>query len=648
MSTKDSNNPAIMSGAAAAAASPSYATIAREDESSDQNRTVAGHQRGTPTYVPIQPRTLHHYATATTMTRWPNTMGPQAAGMDTTSFTKLHTLVHDIISNWAKSKVAKSSKFYKDFYPMWQDGLTSTSTFNTVKRVLGITTLNGYLKHILLCSDVKGRLILTFDSKNHKILYQQNISTMVTRSQKQDQPIQEIPSITHPEIPLLQAHTDTKTFCQFQQAIYPVLEAWIKSPTSTDHPHYQEFKTWEENLDDSSYFYLVKRHTNVKDLHQYMEKLQRCPAITENFSLLWNEEHQCIQWKMITLLATAPENTDKDTQSAPPMHQDSSDMSASQVTADESIPAPVGFLAPTAASSEAHGSGDYVTSDMLKALKIDLDDVPPGTTTPEGINQFIHHFRDQYNDVTGCFGNYVLAAKSQIQKAVLHAEDKFASLDQRLTEFKTAFDKTMHQANADLVEMSSKVDFFNETTHQRTESANLKIAQNCSIQTDMMKLESVKLRETFHANLEKDFNDMIDTAYTNHIAPTLDDHIQVLNDKGHEIVTKMELICADLVQELQDQSQQSYQNRPVAPPAANATTAPSTTQWRGLPISLSPPTYSNRSAPQQATGTPVSEAIIRAYRGNKPQQPRTNSKIPQPDARKSVDTFCGGCGSWGH
>jgi len=317
MSTKDSNNPAIMSGAAAAAASPSYATIAREDESSDQNRTVAGHQRGTPTYVPIQPRTLHHYATATTMTRWPNTMGPQAAGMDTTSFTKLHTLVHDIISNWAKSKVAKSSKFYKDFYPMWQDGLTSTSTFNTVKRVLGITTLNGYLKHILLCSDVKGRLILTFDSKNHKILYQQNISTMVTRSQKQDQPIQEIPSITHPEIPLLQAHTDTKTFCQFQQAIYPVLEAWIKSPTSTDHPHYQEFKTWEENLDDSSYFYLVKRHTNVKDLHQYMEKLQRCPAITENFSLLWNEEHQCIQWKMITLLATAPENTDKDTQSAP-------------------------------------------------------------------------------------------------------------------------------------------------------------------------------------------------------------------------------------------------------------------------------------------------------------------------------------------
>lgn len=616
MSTKDSTSQAIKGRAAVAAASPSYATIAREDESSDPNWTVAGNLHGTPTYVPIHSRTLHHHEAATTTVPIPNKMGPQAAGMDITSFTKLQTLVHDIISNWATSKAAKSSKFYKDSYPLWKDGLTSTSTFNTVKRVLVITTLNGYLKHILMCSDVKGKLNLTFDPKNNKILYQQNISTMVTRSQKQDHIIQETSSTASQKNTemFLQAHTDSKTFGPFQQAIYPVVVAWTKENSSKDHPLYQEFKTWEENLDDSSYFYIVKRHTKVKDLQQYMEKIQGCPAISENFRLQWNEEHQCIQWNMTVSPVKAPESTDTAEHMTLPLPQEKSDMSTLQNTTDEPILAPAAILIPDTAPHEDYGATEYVTSIMLNALKIDHQQEIPGNTNEEGINRFIHYFRDQYNDVTGRFGNYVLTAKSQIQKAVTQAEEKIATLEHRLTEFKMAFGNTMKQANADLVEMAKKVDFLNETTHQCTESANLKIAQNCSIQMELMKTESIKLRETFQSNIDKDITHMLDTAYNNHITPTLDDHIQVINDKGNEIVTQMELICADLVQELQDHSQQYHQKQPEASTATNSTAAPNTTQWRGLPISLNPPTSSYSRAQHHTTETPMEPISIKQNR----------------------------------
>jgi len=73
----------------------------------------------------------------------------QEAGTESQTFTKLHQVVYEIISNWAAQPDARKHKFYQLWLSAWRDAITATSTYQTVKETLYLKSLAGYKDHIL-------------------------------------------------------------------------------------------------------------------------------------------------------------------------------------------------------------------------------------------------------------------------------------------------------------------------------------------------------------------------------------------------------------------------------------------------------------------------------------------------------------------
>jgi hypothetical protein len=94
------------------------------------------------------------------------------AGTDFVSFTKLHTLVYEVISDWATHQpAARKHKFYQLWLTAWRDSIQATSTYHTVKQKLHLKSMADYKEHVLQCPAIIKHFDISLNHTGDKIRY---------------------------------------------------------------------------------------------------------------------------------------------------------------------------------------------------------------------------------------------------------------------------------------------------------------------------------------------------------------------------------------------------------------------------------------------------------------------------------------------
>jgi hypothetical protein len=94
------------------------------------------------------------------------------AGTDFASFTKLHTSVYEVISDWATHQpVARKHKFYQLWLTAWRDSIHATSTYHTVKQKLHLKSMADYKEHILQCPAITKHFDIWLNHIGDKLRY---------------------------------------------------------------------------------------------------------------------------------------------------------------------------------------------------------------------------------------------------------------------------------------------------------------------------------------------------------------------------------------------------------------------------------------------------------------------------------------------
>jgi hypothetical protein len=100
---------------------------------------------------------------------------------------------------------------------------------------------------------------------------------------------------------LYQATTEVQSFAFFQNTVIPIIKAWAANDDATTHEFCNQWKLWEDKIDEDSTFEEVISHTNIFDLKEYMNQLKTYPAIQKSLFLSWDMDNSSIYWGKIVV-----------------------------------------------------------------------------------------------------------------------------------------------------------------------------------------------------------------------------------------------------------------------------------------------------------------------------------------------------------
>lgn len=585
----------------------------------------------TPRIV-IQPTTTSTDAahTSTTTTTKEPSIQTHHAGKQQSTFAPLHSKICEIIEHWATTKASKNSKFYQVYTKQWKDKIKGNSNFYTVKRHLKIESLINYLQVVQQCTDVKAKINMHYDPRKACIIYDMR-APMQTRSQTamgiiEAEPVTSFASVdeiaasdSKPSSTIVtpakvidftkfhQAYTDITTFTPFQECVYSVMKSWTEEETSITHPFYANWNQWSHRIDETSPFYCVRKVTDITSLHQYFNLLMQCPAILEHLYIHWDDERQCIQWRMRPSLPKNPYKRSPLPQILErPGNETPSDISEAIVVAPTYLqqPSQLTDTSPPNMSGNVHRlvdlpsqpepSVDHIReaesylrpstipplSDAnLASLRLDIESEPMEGAASGQINRFLHFFQDTYNAQMGKLGTYVNRAKMEIASEVATTTARLNAVQEELDNFNEIFDTAISQAHDRMQDLDSRVQYFHWNMDQRASDASSRVAQLCGHYEHNLKTAANSARASFKEDIQADLDVAVRVAVAEYIEPLLADQMHKLQEQGEEALQNLESAYTEMLEELMNTSQTR---------AATSAPAPGATTWHGHTVNLAP------------------------------------------------------------
>ena len=219
----------------------------------------------------------------------------------------------------------------------WQEqGLKSTSTFQDVKRITSIDTLDEFYLYLSDCSPITTVLDLKWD---HKILYRvpaldtpapsmptseitDSDATMLPESDSKPTPVPssttvpvtpvkhqsanessssdsftavdlDVDDYMHPSFYVIGLH-DIQTssqFIVFQAAVFDTIQAWATAPNTRNHPFHTKWKkALFTGMDRYKNFNQVRKILKIEKLFEYLEFVSQCPDVKQTYEWKWTPD----------------------------------------------------------------------------------------------------------------------------------------------------------------------------------------------------------------------------------------------------------------------------------------------------------------------------------------------------------------------
>jgi len=410
------------------------------------------------------------------------------------------------------------------------------------------------------------------------------------------------------------------------------MKTWSEQELSGSHPFMESWNKWGNTIDENSPFYSIRKATNVTDLHQYLDLLKQCPAITDNMYLHWDIAQQCVQWRMRPPPRLNPYKRSSlpdigDYKAAEPVYlqqpsQLTDTSSSTMIGTVHRLVDPPDHIDPSEAPSENDQNQEInntreaetylrqsvippLTDDNIASLRIDIESEPVEGPASTQINRFLHFFQDTYNSQMGKLGTYVHNVKTEIAAAIANTNARLNEYQEQLDKFHEVFDTTIHEAHTKMSELDSRVQHNHWNWQQRASEASTRVAQVCSHYEQIIKGVAVDAHKQFKDEIQADLDAAIQAAVSEHLELLMAENMRSIKQHSEEALLNLESTYAEMVADITDTTFATHGHRVELAPQPNIH-APATTTWRSHTINTEPLKASEY--PQAATsykGPPV-------------------------------------------